>query len=134
MTDDAFLAALENCRLQPAEFSHAAHIRAGYLYLRRLDFAEALGAMRRAIKAFATSIGKDVLYHETITVAFMTLINARMATEPALTDWPSFARQNTDLFSGNVLAAFYSPERLNDPLARQVFLLPDRVPEASRAA
>ncbi|WP_374310407.1 hypothetical protein [Dongia sp.] len=130
MTDDAFLAALESCRLDPAEFSHAAHIRAGFLYLRTRDFAEALGAMRRAIKAFAASIGKDALYHETITVAFMTLINERMSADPSATDWPRFAERHADLFSGNVLGAHYSPERLNDPQARQVFLLPDRAPQA----
>ncbi len=132
MTDDAFLAALESCRLEPADFSHAAHIRAGFLYLQRHDFAEALGAMRRAIKAFAASIGKDALYHETITVAFMTLINERLSADPSVTDWPRFAERHADLFSGNVLGAYYSPARLNDPLARQVFLLPDRVPAAGR--
>ena len=132
MTDDAFLAALESCRLDPTEFSHAAHIRAGFLYLQAHDFAEALGAMRRAIKAFAASIGKDALYHETITVAFMTLINERMAADPSATDWPRFAKRHADLFSGNVLGAYYSHARLNDPMARQVFLLPDRAPQAGR--
>lgn len=125
MTDMEFLAALEACRLSPAEFNHAAHIRAGYLYLARHDFAEALGAMRRAIRAFAASIGKEGLYHETITVAFMTLINERRASDSSATDWPSFAARHADLITRNPLAALYSRERLNDPLARHVFLLPD---------
>ena len=133
MTDDDFLAALESCRLSPDEFSHAAHIRAGFLYLQRHDFTAALGAMRRAIQAFAAAIGKDGLYHETITTAFMTLINERMAREPGLA-WPDFAARHNDLFSGDALGAFYSPERLADPLARATFLLPDRAPESARAA
>lgn len=134
MTDDAFLAALENCRLDPAEFSHAAHIRAGFLYLQRHDFAEALGAMRRAIKAFAASIGKDDLYHETITTAFMTLINARLAVEPAGVAWEGFAARHRDLFDGTALSQHYSRECLQHPLARQIFLLPDRVPGMEDAA
>ncbi|WP_374653269.1 hypothetical protein [Dongia sp.] len=131
MNDQDFLAALEDCTLPPADFSHAAHIRAGFLYLRHGDFAEALGAMRRAIKTFAASIGKEGLYHETITVAFMTLINERMAADPSLSDWPAFAARNGDLFAGDILCRFYSRERLEDPLARRVFLLPDRAPQTS---
>jgi hypothetical protein len=38
MSDEEFLAALETCRLPAAEFNHAAHVRAGYLYLRQRTF------------------------------------------------------------------------------------------------
>ena len=128
MTDDDFLAALEACALAPADFNHAAHIRAGFLYLQRHDFADALRAMRGAISRFAASIGKDALYHETITVAFMTLINERLAAGPQDIAWPDFATRHTDLFDGSALSRHYSKDRLNHPLARQIFLLPDRVP------
>jgi hypothetical protein len=128
LTDDAFLAALESCCIAPAAFNHAAHIRAGFLYLQRHDFAAALGRMRSAIRRFAASIGKDGLYHETITCAFMTLINERLAVEPAGIAWDDFAARHKDLFDGTALSQHYSRERLAHPLARSVFLLPDRVP------
>lgn len=134
MNDDDFLSALEACTLVPAAFNHAAHIRAGFLYLQRQDFPEALGAMRRAIRAFAASIGKDGLYHETITTAFMTLINARLAVEPAGVAWEGFTARHRDLFDGTALAQHYSRERLQHPLARQIFLLPDRAPVNEEAA
>lgn len=134
MNDDDFLGALEACTLAPAAFNHVAHVRAGFLYLQRQDFPESLGAMRRAIKAFAASIGKDDLYHETITTAFMTLINARLAVEPAGLNWEDFAARHPDLFDGTALSQHYSRERLQQPLARQVFLLPDRVPNVKDAA
>ncbi|MDY0872421.1 hypothetical protein [Dongia rigui] len=128
MTDDDFLAALESCRIDPAAFNHAAHLRAGFLYLQRHDFAAALGAMRHAIQRFAAAIGKDGLYHETITCAFMTLINERLATESVGIRWEGFALRHADLFDGTALSQHYSRERLQHPLARTVFLLPDRVP------
>jgi hypothetical protein len=134
MNDDDFLDALEACTLAPAAFHHAAHLRAGFLYLQRHDFPEALGAMRRAIKGFAASIGKDGLYHETITTAFMTLINARLAVEPAGIAWEDFAGRHRDLFDGTALSQHYSRERLQHPLARQIFLLPDRLPRVKNAA
>ncbi len=134
MNDDAFLAALESCRLSPSDFNHEAHVRAGYLYLRRFEFTEALAAMRRAINAFAASIGKSSLYHETITTAFMILIAERLADYPEDADWPSFLKRNADLVSGNPLRRHYSPERLATPLARRIFLMPDRAGGTDKAA
>jgi len=134
MSDNDFLSALEACRIDPAAFNHAAHLRAGFLYLQRHDFAEALGCMSRTIRGFAASIGKDGLYHETITTAFMTLINERLATEPNGIAWAEFASRHTDLFDGTALSQHYSRERLASPLARSVFLLPDRVPQRDKAA
>ena len=133
MTDDDFLAALESCCIDPAAFNHEGHLRAGFLYLQRHDFADALGGMRRAIRTFAASIGKDGLYHETITMAFMTLINERLAAEPAIA-WQEFASRHRDLFDGTALSQHYSRERLKHPLARTAFLLPDRAPQRDRAA
>lgn len=133
MSDDDFLVALESCRIDPAAFNHAAHLRAGFLYLRRHDFADALSRMRRAIRAFAASIGKDGLYHETITTAFMTLINERLAVAAADITWEDFTARHADLFDGTALSQHYSKERLQHPLARTVFLLPDRVPGAKAA-
>jgi len=128
MSDDDFLSALETCRIDPAAFNHAAHLRAGFLYLQRHEFAAALLRMRRAIRSFAASIGKDGLYHETITCAFMTLINERLAAEPTGIAWVDFAARHVDLFDGTALSQHYSRERLEHPLARTIFLLPDRAP------
>jgi hypothetical protein len=41
MTDEEFMAALESCLLPASQFNHAAHVRAGYVYLRRQKFAHA---------------------------------------------------------------------------------------------
>jgi len=132
MSDDDFLRALEDGTLPLSDFDHAAHIRAAYLYLARLDFTGAINAMRRAVKGIAARNGKDGLYHETITVAFMTLINERRAQEGS--DWENFRAAHGDLFTGNPLAAYYSRERLESALARRIFLLPDRVGPRREAA
>jgi len=63
--------------------------------------------------------------HETITVAFLALINERIALGGDH-GWESFAAANPDLFGRNSLAPFYAPEELASPEARRVFLLPRR--------
>src|ERR1700676_4303748 len=74
MTDEEFLRAIESCELPESDFGHAAHVRAGYLYLRQADFAGALVRIRRAIRNYAQHKGKPDRYHETITVAYVALI------------------------------------------------------------
>jgi hypothetical protein len=57
-SDQAFLQALEACVQPEADFRHAAHVRAAYLYLRAGEFASALPRRQRAIRAYASSLGR----------------------------------------------------------------------------
>ena len=124
MDDRDFLRALEAATLDPAAFTHRAHVRAGFLILREAPtFGAALDRIERAIRGFAAAHGKDGLYHATITTAFMTLIHARMAAEDD-TDWKTFAVRNADLFEADVLGRYYPKAVLQSPAARAVFQLP----------
>ncbi len=124
MDDRDFLSALETATLDPAAFTHRAHVRAGFLILREAPtFGAALDRIERAIRAFAAKHGKDGLYHATVTVAFMTLIHARMAAQ-GTSGWETFAAGNPDLFEADVLARYYPKEFLANPAARAVFQLP----------
>ena len=76
MTDADFLAALERCTLPESEFTHAAHVRAAYLYLCDGSFGQAIDRMAATIRRYATSLGKPDRYHDTITVGFLALIRA----------------------------------------------------------
>jgi hypothetical protein len=123
MSDDEFLAAFEAATLSLADFTHRAHVRAGYLYLSRLGLGAAIDRFGKSLRAFAAAYGKQGLYHETITVAFLALINERIAKTDAA-DWETFIAANADLMERNCLAQFYAPEELASAEARAVFLLP----------
>ena len=125
MSDDDLLAAFEATTLPLAAFDHRAHVRVGYLYLQRYGLGAAIERFGRALRAFAAANGKDGLYHETITVAFLALINERIA-ESGSKRWEDFAASNGDLMNRNSLAQFYAPEELAAPEARRVFRLPRR--------
>lgn len=124
MTDDEFLQALESCTLPESEFDHHAHVRAGYLYLKKLDFAEALARIRRSIRAYASYHGKPDRYHETITVAYLALIQECIFERQDGGDWPGFAQSNPELFNPELLGQFYDRQVLESKVARRVFLLP----------
>ena len=122
MNDEAFLAALEDGSLPPAAFDHAAHVRAAYLYLRRLGFLPGMAAFRAALRAFAERHGVLDKYNETVTMAFLVLIHERMAAEAAF-DWPVFAAAHPDLFDRKLLHRYYRPSTLQSERAKRIFIL-----------
>lgn len=126
MTDEEFLAALEDLSLDSVEFRHEGHVRAGYLMLRTDDFLAATARMRQALKRYSTSRGRPGMYHETQTVAFMALINERMQVAGDAGGWDAFARAHPDLLDARIIERYYRPETLESDLARRVFLLADR--------
>jgi hypothetical protein len=128
VTDHEFLQALENCTLQESQFGHAAHVRAAYLYLRQADFVGALDRMRRAIRNFAAHHGKPERYHETITVAYVALIQQHICERGPSDGWESFTHDNSELLDPELLTRFYSREQIESAIARKIFLLPRTQP------
>lgn len=124
MTDEEFLRALENCTLPQSEFNHYGHVRAGYLYLRQTDFFGALDRSRRTIRNFAAHLGQPDRYHETITVAYLALIQEHITERGDGGGWMGFAQANWELFNPGLLGQYYDLTVLASDLARRTFLLP----------
>jgi hypothetical protein len=133
MTDAEFLRALETCVLPESEFRHTAHLRAAYLYLQQSDFVGALERTRRALRNYATHLGKPDRYHETITVAYVALIQQHICERGNGGGWVAFARDNSALFDPGLLRQYYPEAQLNSDIARRVFLLPRPSPSRSDA-
>jgi len=129
MSDDDFLAQLESCTLSPDLFHHADHIRAAWLYLSRLPATDAIARFSESLRRYATSLGKPDRYHETITWAYLLLVNERIhGSRPAKT-WQEFTAANADLFDwqNSVLFRYYRRETLASCVSRRVFVMPDRL-------
>ncbi|HUJ15398.1 MAG TPA: hypothetical protein VL284_16545 [Thermoanaerobaculia bacterium] len=125
MTAEELVDGFERCTLD--SFHHADHVRVVWTYLQRMPTAEALQRFREALQRFAAHQGKPSLYHETITCAYVFLVNERMSVEPSAS-WEDFCRANDDLlrWRPSILGRYYRPETLGSELARRVFILPDR--------
>ena len=68
--------------------------------------------MRRAIRNYAGSLGKPERYHETITVAYVALIQQYLHERGSWGGWTGFARLTPELFQPDLLLEFYSPSQL----------------------
>jgi hypothetical protein len=107
-------------------FHHRDHVHMAFLYLSKWPVIEALARFCSALKGFAAVHGKDQLYHETITWAYIFLINERIARAGRRQTWEEFEHTNGDLLTwkSGVLHRYYREETLSSPLARSVFILP----------
>jgi hypothetical protein len=124
LADREFLAQLEAGTLPPAEFSHRGHLRAGFLYLGAHDFPGACVAMKRAIRGFAAVHGRQTLYHETLTVAYLALISERLAEEPPGIGFDAFLERYPELLSRAYLERYYPRGTLDAPETKRTFVLP----------
>ena len=78
-SEEELIGEFEAGTLAPAAFSHREHVRLAWAYLRRETLAEAIVKFCGGLKAFAAAIGKAGLYHETVSWAFMLIIQDRIA-------------------------------------------------------
>ena len=117
------------------QWTHRAHVRVAFLYLRAHAFDEALSRMRKGVKAYnaANKVPESPTsgYNETTTQAFLHLIAATMhsyggvfPTETA----DAFCDAHPQLMSRHALRFFYSPQQRMHPLAKTQFVEPDLAP------
>jgi hypothetical protein len=114
--------------LDPEAFDHEAHVFIAWKLLQEETLSAACHRFTAALRRLTLSLGIEGKYHETISWFYMALIAERRARQTQ-TDWGSFAAANPDLISNakELLERHYSAERLWSSLAKQQFLLPDRV-------
>jgi hypothetical protein len=135
VTDDEFLSAFEARTLPFTQWTHRAHVKVAFCYLRRLPLAAALDKVRAGIRAYnaANAVPESPTsgYNETTTVAFVHLVAATMAAYGDVMPTPTadaFCDTHPQLLTRNALRLFYSPQRRMDPRAKTEFVEPDLAP------
>jgi len=128
MQDEELLSKFEDTSLPLSDFHHEVHLRIAFLYLRRHALLEVLERFPAALQRYAAAHGKNGLYHQTISWAFLFIVHERMSAGGKTETWEEFAARNPDLIAGKtaVLAKYYRDETLSSPAARERFLMPDR--------
>jgi hypothetical protein len=119
----ADLARFVRGQTDPATFTHREHVRMAFELLRRCDFPEAALHYSRALQDLTARAGVPGKFHQTMTVAFLSLIAERLF-EHGTETFETFARAHPDLLDRSVLERLYDPERLASAAARTTFLLP----------
>ncbi|HKD54424.1 MAG TPA: hypothetical protein VKB72_09430 [Steroidobacteraceae bacterium] len=109
--------------IDAACFPHREHVRMAFLMLRHHDFPESVLHYSRALRLMTARAGKPEAFHQTLTIAFLSLIAERLEGGQ-WDDFAAFTRDNPDLLDKGAVARCYRPERLANEHARRTFLLP----------
>ena len=124
-------------KLPRAQWTHLAHLRVGAWHVHHFGATEALVRLRHGIRALNVANGTANTptggYHETITAAYVTLIDAWL--EQAADATVSLELRVDQMLSGpiadrKVLLRFWSQETLMSPAARAAWVAPDLAPLA----
>jgi len=109
--------------IDAARFPHVEHVRMAFLMLQRYDFPESVLHYSRALRIMTARAGKPEAFHQTVTIAFLSLI-AEHLEGGQWDDFAAFTRDNPELLDRGAVARCYRPERLASERARRTFLLP----------
>lgn len=129
MTDEEFLEEFENCRLTGDCWSHESHVRMAWLYLRQRPLDEVIPLVRRGIQHLNASRGRTEGYHETVTLAYLVLIDDAMRRDSGIETFAEFLERNPALVGRGLstLREYYSQEVLSSDEAKARFVEPDRM-------
>jgi hypothetical protein len=105
---------------------HRAHLQLAFESLRSGDAITVLPHIERALRTVATAHGHPQRVHVTLTALWLLVVQERMARAPT-DDFPALLAANPDLLDAHDLPLrYYRSATLADPLARRIFVLPDR--------
>ena len=130
--DEAFLKAFEDCALPFEQWRHRAHLKVAYLYLREMPFNSALEKIRANIRRYnaATNTPESLErgYHETMTVAWLRLVDFTLRECGPAASADEFLEAQEQLLNRRALLFFYSRDRLISWQAKAEFVEPDLAP------
>ena len=121
------MTAFESGTLDPAQFDHRLHLSIAWAYLQRDGFPEGALNFRRHLQAYVAKAGAEGKYHETITWAYLALLNEELSLRsPPGESFDTMIRRRPDLLDhrNGAIARRYGQAQLDSPDARRVFLLP----------
>jgi hypothetical protein len=125
LTDDQFIVAIEELRVDNSNFHHRDHIRLAWAYLRRENRLLAEENLANCIRRFATHNKAPRKYHHTLTLLWVRLVAAAMRLTPTLETFEPFAAAHPFLFDVRLPWTFYSAACLDTEEARAGWVEPD---------
>src|ERR1700740_396500 len=109
--DSPDLARFLRVEIDPATFPHREHVRVAFEMRKRHDFPETVLHFSHTLRAMAEKAGRPEAFHQTVTIAFLSLIAERLECAGAA-DFAAFAQANPDLLEKTLLTRWYGAERL----------------------
>lgn len=129
LTDTEFEDCFENGTLPPNLFSHEAHLRLAWVYLKKYGEQTAVDKVCAAIERFDLLRGKGDKFHVTITVAAVKAVNHFLQKSKSI-DFRGFMEEFPRLKTAfkELMNQHYGFDIFSDKKAKVQYLEPDLLP------
>ena len=128
LNDESFEQALESCSLDPALFSHEAHLRLAWLQIRKYGMEKAIDNITTILPAYVASLGAVGKFNHTITIAAIKAVHHFMKRSAA-SNFRDFIQENPRLRYNfrELLGYHYSENIFISEKAKTEYLAPDLI-------
>ena len=129
LTDTEFEVQFENCTLDPAIFTHEAHLRLAWIHVNKYGVEKAVQNVCMQLMAFVNFVGAGDKYNQTLTVAAVKAVahfinkSGHNNFAKFITDFPRLKYNFKEL-----MQAHYSIDIFQSEKAKKEFLQPDLLP------
>lgn len=129
LNDLEFVTHLKDCTLDPALFSHEAHLRLAWLKIEQVGVEWAISEIRNLLLNYVDFLGAKDKYNETLTVAAVKVVNHFMLKSASDT-FADFIQEFPRLKSAfrELIAQHYSTDIFNSEQAKTSYLEPELLP------
>jgi hypothetical protein len=129
LDDQEFEAKFAACALDPALFTHEAHLRLAWVHITKYGVNKAVTNITAQLRAFVKSVGAEHKYNETVTVAAIRAVYHFMLRSRTQ-NFRNFIGENIRLKNNfrALLGAHYRTDIFQSEKARQAYLEPELLP------
>ncbi|MVM41735.1 hypothetical protein GO730_35465 [Spirosoma sp. HMF3257] len=129
LSDDQFEQQFKSCQLDPALFSHEAHLRLAWIHVKKYGVEQAVENICDQLVCFVDSLGAKDKYNKTLTIAAIRAVN-HFINKSDTDNFQDFIRQFPRLNSNfkELIACHYQLDIYTSDLAKAVYVEPDLLP------
>ena len=129
LTDDQFEKQFKACTIDPAIFSHEAHLRLAYIHVSKYGIVIAEENIDRQLRAFVAHVGATGKYNKTLTIAAIKAVKHFIDKTDAIGFADLIAKAPRLKYNFKELMAYhYQTDIYQSTLAKEHFLQPDLLP------
>lgn len=129
LTNSEFEHQFESCQLDPAFFSHEAHLRLAYIHIKKYGEPKAIENVCNQLVAYVNHLGAKDKYNSTLTVAAIKAVY-HFIQKSKSDDFKGFIEEFPQLkfeFK-RLMECHYGFDIFNSQEAKNTFLEPDLIP------
>jgi hypothetical protein len=129
LTDIEFERQFSACSLDPAIFSHEAHIRLAWIHIKKYGIDRAIENVTAHLQNFVASLGATDKYNKTVTISAVRAVY-HFVLKSRTNTFQSFISENPRLKNNfrELLAHHYSTDIFKSEKAKQEYLEPELLP------